>query len=99
MKIYQILVVAGRVGLELYLRYFLSVAAGHWNLVPVVMKIHSVGETLAYWKKFARRLIVLHLQDDEKGTVLVRHSTLFDPGCSADLSGAARVMLLTILSF
>src|SRR5437764_307392 len=97
MKIYQILIVAGRVGLEFSLRYFLSVAAGHWNPVPVVMKIYSVGQTLPYWKKFPRCLIVLRLQNDEKGTVLVRHSTLFGPGCSAYISPAARVILIKII--
>src|SRR6266513_1858915 len=97
MKIYQIVIVAGRVGLEFSLRYFLSVAAGHWNLVPVVMKIHSVGETLADWKKFARRLIVLRLQNDEKGTVLVRHSPFFGSGTPAYIGAAGRVILIKII--
>src|SRR5205809_1839188 len=89
-KIYQIPIVARRVGLELSLRYFLSVAARHWNPVPVVMKIHSVGESLAYWKKFARRLVVLGLQNNEKGTVLARHSTLFSPRAPAYISATVR---------
>src|ERR1700756_533811 len=97
MKIHQILIVAGRVGLELSLRYFLSVAAGHWNLVPVIMKIHSVGETLAYWKKFARRLIVLRLQNDEKGTVLAHYSTFFSSGLPAYISATGRVILIKII--
>ena len=97
MKIYQILVVAGRVGLELSLRYFLSVAAGHWNRVPVVMKIYSVGETLAYWKKFPGCLIVLLLQNDEKGTVLLHHSTLFGPWRPAYVGATGRIILIKII--
>src|SRR4029077_8401568 len=97
MKIYQILIVAGRVGLELSLRYFFSVAARHRNPVPVVMKIYGVGETLAYWKKFPGCLIVLRLQNDEKGTVLAHHSTLFSPGGPAYISATGRIILVKII--
>jgi hypothetical protein len=49
-KIYQILIVAGR-GSGTLPPILLSVAR-HWNTVPVVMKIYGVGQTLAYWKNF-----------------------------------------------
>src|SRR4029077_3425397 len=97
MEIYEILIVTGRVCLELSLRYFLSVAARHWNPVPVVMKIYSVGETRPDWEKFPRRLIVLRLQNDEKGTVLVHHSPFFGPGRPAHISAAGRVILIKII--
>src|SRR6266446_9095795 len=97
MKIYQILIVARRVGLELSLRYFLSVAAGHWNPVPVVMKIYGISDTLADWKKLARRVIVLRLQNDEKGTVLVRHGPLFGARRPAYISATSRVILIKVI--
>src|SRR4029453_8574140 len=98
-EIYQILIVAGCVGLELSLRYFLSVAARHRNPVPVVMKIYGVGQSLSDWKKFPGCLIVLRLQNDEKGTVLAHHGTFFSPGTPAYISATGRVILIKIIQF
>jgi hypothetical protein len=61
------------------------------------MKIYGVGETLADWKKFPRCLIVLRLQNDEKGTVLAHHSTLFSPGGPAYIGATGRVILIKII--
>ena len=83
--------------LELSLRDFLSVAAWHWNLVPVGMKIDSVGETLADWKKFPSRPIVLRLQNDEKGAVLLHDSTLFGPRVPAYVGASGPVILIKII--
>src|SRR5215510_541838 len=97
MKIYQILLVAGRVGLELSLRDFLPVASRNRHAVPVVMKIYGVGESLADGEKCSRRLIVLRLQNDQERTVFVYHGALFGAGCPADISATARVILVKII--
>src|SRR6476660_1885644 len=63
------------------------------------MKIYGVGQSLADWEKFPRRLIVLRLQNDEKGTVLARHSTLFSSGTPAYIRATCRVILIKIVQF
>src|SRR5215467_10123171 len=99
MKIYEVFVVAWRVGLELSLRYFLPIASRHWNFVPVVMKIYGVGQSLANWKKCSRRLVVFRLQNDEKRTVFVYHGALLGTGCPAYISATARVILVKVIQF
>src|SRR5207248_5930193 len=62
----------------------------------------SGNEDLRCWRdsgrleKFPRRLIVLRLQNDEKGAVLVHHCTLFGAGCPAHISAPARVILIKV---
>ena len=64
MIIDQVLVVAGRMVIELAFRHFLSVGAGHRDLIPVCANIDYIKKSGADGKEGSRCYIVFGLEDN-----------------------------------
>lgn len=75
MEINQIRIITGRMGIKFSLRDFLSVAPGHRHSFPMGAQIYQIKKSSSDGKEFARRSIVLRLEDDEKGTVFANRGT------------------------
>src|SRR5207244_522958 len=79
MVIHQVLIVAGRPGIEFAFRNFLAVAAWYRHSIPMGSKIYQIKEFSTDGKKLSRCFIVLGLEDEQKWAVLVHDAALFSP--------------------
>src|SRR5271166_810872 len=93
----QVLIVAGRVGIEFAFRHLLAVAARHRYPIPMGTKIYHIKESGADGEEFSRCFIVLGLEDDQKWTVCFHDTARLSPRSPTHVGVPCWVILIEVI--
>src|SRR5271166_2683981 len=93
----QVVIVAGRVGIEFAFRHLLAVTAGHRYPIPMGTKIYHIKESGADGKEFSRCFIVLGLEDDQKWTVCFHDAARFSTRSPTHVDMSCWVILIEVI--